>query len=254
MIIELFGAPGAGKSTFANALAKRLRERGYVVEVQASARPNESNARAPEPGFERWAMRLGSPSLLRVARAAQELVAAMDATDGRGSAATALLHDSLRPKGLLSALRLKQYLNRLARRWRQALEAEHIVVFDQAYIQALVSHILASGCSEKSAIDRVLDRSPLGDVLIRIEAPRHVIARRLRERLSSQGFFERRFELDLDASLEAIRIVAKLEEALASRGRVVFHGDSLDMNFLDRAVDEVGRLLPHGSRASSKEG
>jgi adenylate kinase family enzyme len=41
MIIELFGPPGAGKTTFARALAARLRERGHTVDLILSQRPAE---------------------------------------------------------------------------------------------------------------------------------------------------------------------------------------------------------------------
>ena len=41
MIIELFGPPGAGKTTFARALTARLRERGHLAELKLSSRPTE---------------------------------------------------------------------------------------------------------------------------------------------------------------------------------------------------------------------
>ena len=44
MIIELFGPPGAGKTTFAQALKRHLREAGYIVEPVFSNRPAERNA------------------------------------------------------------------------------------------------------------------------------------------------------------------------------------------------------------------
>ncbi len=41
MIIELFGPPGAGKTTFARALTDRLRESGHLAELRLSYRPTE---------------------------------------------------------------------------------------------------------------------------------------------------------------------------------------------------------------------
>ena len=42
MIIELFGPPAAGKTTFARTLATRLRDLGHPVELMLSYRPSES--------------------------------------------------------------------------------------------------------------------------------------------------------------------------------------------------------------------
>jgi RecA/RadA recombinase len=44
VIIEFFGPPGAGKTTFSHSLAARLRDAGYTVEVHLSARPGEEDS------------------------------------------------------------------------------------------------------------------------------------------------------------------------------------------------------------------
>src|ERR1700687_1207241 len=49
MIIELFGPPGAGKTTFARTLAAHLRERGHTVDLILSHRPREMRSASALP-------------------------------------------------------------------------------------------------------------------------------------------------------------------------------------------------------------
>ena len=72
MIVELFGPPGVGKTTFACAVADRLRERGRDVKLVLSYRPSEDPL-ASRAG----ASRAEGLARLRIPAALQRLVRPM---------------------------------------------------------------------------------------------------------------------------------------------------------------------------------
>src|ERR1700692_65633 len=76
VIVELFVPPGAGKTTFAKALAARLREAGRVVDLHLSARPGEDVPASKSRG-EAHSRPSPADPFRRVARPLLQLIAAM---------------------------------------------------------------------------------------------------------------------------------------------------------------------------------
>src|SRR5215813_2831336 len=74
MIIELFGPPGAGKTTFAHALTTRLRERGYDVQLTLSYRPAELPSQ-PQRGRSTAPRYWITPVIHRLSRPLVEMIA-----------------------------------------------------------------------------------------------------------------------------------------------------------------------------------
>src|ERR1051325_1868253 len=108
MIIELFGPPGSGKTTFANALATRLRESRHIVDLTLSSRPAERPAHSPSRGStasENWTSALGQrlfrPLLEMVAISRHPLLLSQNV------GATARLVRLLRPRSVAAAIRLR---------------------------------------------------------------------------------------------------------------------------------------------------
>ena len=123
MIVELFGPPGAGKTTFARGLAAGLRAQGYSAEAVVSARTSE--ARGDTPVLAR------GPDGSAAFGPATALPEASSDRLGRS------LLTILPPRNIFWNLRLRRYLHRLAAAWARSDTAPGILVFDQGYAQAL---------------------------------------------------------------------------------------------------------------------
>jgi thymidylate kinase len=237
MIVELFGPPGAGKTTFARALTTRLRERGVAVELVLSYRPaeNSSTINSAPSATHAAAMRLARPAIEMLA-AAPHLFA-----DWPELAASKRLMRALPPKHIIWSIRLRQYLLRLSRSWHVAAMANHIVIFDQAFMQAVCSLALMRHTCDPHLIAIALDGVPEADLLIRIDAPSDVLEARLIERQRLQSRMERLLELDLKTLLKSAQVIDRVNDVLEKRGKPVIRASSTDFRSLRAAVETVAR-------------
>jgi RecA/RadA recombinase len=244
MIIELFGPPGAGKTTFAQALGARLRERGHVAELALSYRPAECLP-CLDPRVGVSARHRTGAVARRLSRPVVEMLSlARHPFGNTHDVGTAVdLIKLLPPKNLVWSIKLGQYISRLSHSWHEASSVGHIVMFDQAYVQAVCSLAVVSRVADETTLARALDIMPKSDVLIRLEAPRDVLTARLCERHRMQGPVERLLEFDLKRNLESIQIIDRLHELLRLNGRPVTCASSLDQRSLRDSVEEVEEQL-----------
>ena len=242
MIIELFGPPGGGKTTFASALTAFLRERGQAVDPLMSYRPAE-HARALAGTAHTWCP-AGAP-LQRLVRPLAETLATAGhlVSHPNDYRATAELMRLLPARDFTWAFRLRQYLWRLFRIWDIAVLSSDVVVFDQAFVQAVGSLALLAQAPEGACIERALDAIPKADLLIQLDAPRDTLAARLTHRQQHQGRIERLLELDMQTNLAFGDTINDLQARLRARGRPVLRLECTDQPTLRTGVETASAAV-----------
>jgi len=238
MIIELFGPPAAGKTTFAHALAKALEKNGFDAQLIESSRPAEGGSIQVErmQGLSWCETALANP----LSRAAKAVSAAPILLTGlRTDELTASLMNLLPPRTLLRSVRCHRFLSLLSRSWKMASASDRIVVFDQGFLTALCSMALFARLVDRSIIARGLALIPRPNLLVRLDAPRATLEARLRSRLARQGAVERLFEFDLQTNLRQVETIREVADMLQEQGRRMMHVNSLDRRLLEDAVERI---------------
>ncbi len=212
MIIELFGPPAAGKTTFARDLATRLRLAGQPVELILSLRPVEmieSAGDTPSAGL-RW------PAMRRLARPAIELLADMGhgCEASRESSIASALLDLLPPSNFVRSARLRHYITRLEHSWRMAERSHATVIIDQGFVQAVCTLVLAGRAPSMGGIEQAIALIPKADQWLHLDAPWDVLRARLEARWRRLSWIERRIELDWQSSFRSIEILNMLDSIL----------------------------------------
>ncbi len=152
--------------------------------------------------------------------------------------ATANLVAILPPRNVAWFIRLAVYMLRLTQAWRGST-SDHIIIFDQGFIQAVCSLALYNRAADEASLVRALNAIPVADLLIRLDCPQKLLEARLNHRLRSERFMERLFEGDLRTNLQLPSIVDRASTLLRTRGHSIVCINSVDQHSLNEVLDRI---------------
>ena len=248
MIIETFGPPGAGKTTFSRALAQRLRDRGYEVDLVLML-PHLSNHLLNFGGF--------LPALQRVSLAIFATIAILcrPVANARGLRLAKDLLRLMPPNNPVWWVRLSQYVVRFSCVWRDSHKPDRIVLFDQGFVQVVCTLALFSR-ADKKTIARAIGMRTQSDLLIRFDAPKELLEQRLHQRVHQKTYMEKWFEPDVGTFLKAKPITDYVGSLLAAEHQQVICINSLDPGLMSKALDRIeeevsSKFRPDGAFNSS---
>lgn len=232
MLIELYGPPGCGKTTFAHALAQRMQTRGFTAEVLLSYQPGTYRSSTDPAGLVYATRRV-------LSAAANLIVMTCKAAAKRRSFALAVkLIATLPPRNPVWLLRYSQYILRLADTWDHR-SVDGIAIFDQAFVQAVCSLALLRCGADDLSLNKALNIIPESDLTIRLDVPKAVLTSRLAGRMKRESFMERLFEADVGTNLRATEIVDRLDLLLGTRGRPIMSFSPIDNLALEEALSRT---------------
>jgi O-antigen/teichoic acid export membrane protein/thymidylate kinase len=236
MIIELFGPPGSGKRTFAQALARQLRREGYPARVVLSYQPRERGTSVDLGIF---------VSIFRIVSAIFSTVRILLSARGRIKDLSISLSmiRMIPPKKRIWRARLWQQILKLSRRWDQARQSKDVIIFDQGYVQAIGSLAMFNGAADKVVLAKALSLAPVADFTLRVVVPRATAEARLRQRTSHEAPAERIFEADFDTNTSAFGVFQSINDILVGSGRKTIPVETLNDESSLEAVQRVEQKI-----------
>lgn len=222
LVVEFFGAAGAGKSTLAKAVHQRLRLLGLPARLIANGGGAAGGARA-------------------AAAAAGKLASALRALTGNQDASDpcARLMTLLPPGNLLRAMRIRRYAADLGRAWKSSGRPGEVMILDQGYITLVCSMALRMQQIDRSVLARALEMVPRADLLVHVGTPRQIVESRLQDRLRRRGLLERLYGHDIATWMRQAELSSVVDELLTGAGQPPVQVRSMNKSDATMAVETV---------------
>ncbi|MDX8523686.1 AAA family ATPase [Mesorhizobium sp. MSK_1335] len=236
MIVELFGPPGSGKTTFAHALASRLREDGYRAEVVRSYRPTTKSGTL-DLGVFLFVARIVSATV------STAKIIFFPRNGGSNLSKSLLMLRAIPPKKPIWRARIWQHILKLSHAWDRAKLAQDILIFDEGYVQAIGSLALLNGNADKAILETMLSNVPVADFTIRVVVPRAMVAARLRRRMEREPPAERLFEADFEVNMRSLSVFKTISDILAVSGRDVICAKTSSQRSTVKSTQDVEQAI-----------
>ncbi|GAU85530.1 methyltransferase domain-containing protein [Bosea sp. BIWAKO-01] len=217
MIIDLFGATGATRASFASELCKRLRESGQTAEIIQGDWPATGDPARDPPGkttghvfrgIGQWAAAAVLPLSRRLGFWPGFDILAM-----------------LPPANAAWFGVLRQYNASLSHAWSEAARSDQIVIFEQGFVQTVCLLATHSWALSEATLEAALEQVPKADLVICIDAQSETP------------------ETDFGMSHAAAPVIARADGLLHEHGTPVislaFQDEATLGSALDVAVEEV---------------
>ncbi|MGO4736751.1 methyltransferase domain-containing protein [Bosea sp. 2KB_26] len=231
MIIDLFGATGASRASFASELCKRLRESGQTAEIIQGEWPATGDPARDPPG------KTAGPVFRGIGKWGAAAVLPLSRRFGFWPGFDILA--MLPPANAAWFGVLRHYNASLSYAWSEAARSDQIVIFEQGFVQTVCLLATHSWALSEATLEAALERVPKADLVICIDAPPETP------------------ETDFGMSHAAAPVIARADGLLHEHGTPVislaFHDEATLGSALDAAMEEVLARLPAG-RAAGRSG
>ncbi|WP_342665070.1 hypothetical protein [Kaistia adipata] len=147
------------------------------------------------------------------------------------------------PSQMIWRIRLWQYIIKLSRRWNAARMSEDIVIFDQGFVQAIVSLAIFNGAADDALLSAALDLAPQADFAIRLLAPRDLIETRLLTRMQYESKAERLLEVEVSTNMASFGIFDDVNRVIENKKRTIFPIQPVDHETTQECLQMIKKMI-----------